>query len=104
MTSITAGQVRSFLLELYAEQFSKKGMSAGEVPDGFDLLNEGIIDSLGILELVTSLESRFELRIDFEDMDAERFTRIGDLSRYVAANAGLMAHCEQDCGGQLDHA
>lgn len=104
MTPITASQVRSFLLELYAEQLSKKGVLAEHVPDGFDLLNEGIIDSLGILELVTALEKRFDMRIDFEDMDAERFTRIGDLSRYVEANAGQMAHAELECGDQLDHA
>ncbi len=85
MTTTAATDVRAFLLEQYAEPLARHGVSAEQVSDGFDLLREGIIDSLGILDMVAAIEERFGMTIDFENMDAEQLTRVGALSRYVEA-------------------
>ena len=85
MTTTAATDVRAFLLERYAEPLARHGVSTDQVSGGFDLLREGIIDSLGILDMVAALEERFGMTIDFENMDAEQLTRVGALSRYVEA-------------------
>jgi acyl carrier protein len=82
MTS-SAAEVRAYILASLATPLAAKGLDPHEVPDSFDLLIEGVIDSFGIVELVGQLEERFGFEIDFSDLDADDLTRIGPLSRYV---------------------
>ena len=81
--SVTAREVRSFVLENLSDRLGAVGLTPEEVPDDFDLLGTGVIDSLGILEIVASLEERFGLQVDFEQLDPERLTVIGPFSEYV---------------------
>ena len=79
----TGTEVREFLLTRYAAKFQARGLQAEQVADDFDLLKEGVIDSLGIMELVVDLENHFGHPIDFEDLDAEAMTVFGPLTNYV---------------------
>ncbi len=47
------------------------------------LLKNGLIDSLGILEVVTFLEKEFSLTITDEELLPENFESIGSLSAFV---------------------
>ena len=58
-----------------------------EIPDDFDFLLSGIIDSFGILEMVCAIEDEFQIKLDLGMLDADDITRIGPLARYVAENA-----------------
>ena len=60
---------------------------AGEVPDEFDLRAEGVVDSLGFIELVSEIEARLGCQIDFDGLDSELLTRVGPLARYIAERA-----------------
>ena len=51
--------------------------------DGDSLLDSGIIDSLGILDLVTYLEETFEVVAEDEDLSPENFDSIDSLVRFV---------------------
>jgi acyl carrier protein len=51
-----------------------------------DLLSEGIIDSLGILQLVSYIEEEFSLAIPDEDVVIENFQSLDALSSYVDAH------------------
>lgn len=84
MNVITAEQVRGFLLDHFSERLSAAGYVPQEVPDDFDLLTKGIIDSFGVMELVVALEERFGVEVDFENLAAEDLTVIGPFARYVA--------------------
>ena len=86
MTQITPEVVRQFILEHYVTQFRALGLEPGQVPESFDLLLGGVMDSLGVLELVGALETRFNCQLDMAGLDAEKMTIIGPLSEYVAAN------------------
>lgn len=57
-----------------------------EVPDDFDFLLTGVIDSFGILEMVSAIEKEFAIQLDLELLDAEDITKIGPLARYIAAS------------------
>lgn len=60
------------------------GVELRTVSDNFDMLAEGVIDSLGFLELIVELESRLGVEIDLSDMNPEQLARVGPLSRYIA--------------------
>jgi acyl carrier protein len=84
MSSVTAEEVRVFLAERYSAPLASVGIDIGELSDDLDLMSEGIIDSLGIIELLSALESEFEIQIDFEDLDPEYLVVVGPFCRYVA--------------------
>lgn len=81
----TAPEIRDRIVAQYAGELGRRGIALSEVPPDFDLLTEGLVDSLGVLELVGVLEDTFQLEVDLADLDAEQLTVIGPLSEYVAA-------------------
>jgi acyl carrier protein len=87
MTPCTPEAIRDSLLALYADRLNERGLSASGVPDHYDLLVEGIIDSLGILELIGHIEEQFQITVDLEGLDAEQITVIGPLCAHVARTA-----------------
>ena len=86
MTKITSDQVRQFLLMKYGRPIRELGLNPLEIPDSFDFLLSGVIDSFGILEIVSSIEDEFRIRLDLAALDAEQITILGPLSQYVAEN------------------
>jgi acyl carrier protein len=87
MKTVTANDVRQFLIRKYAGQIKGAGADEANIPDTFDFLLTGVIDSVGVLEMVASLEKEFGLELDLTDLDAEKMTIIGPLSDFVAAQA-----------------
>src|SRR5438552_1281015 len=86
MNDVSPGRVRQFLLTRYAQPIEELGMDLNEVPDNFDFLLSGVIDSFGILEMVSSIEDEFGIQLDMATLDAEQITILGPLSQYVAEN------------------
>ena len=87
MKEIAPESVRQFLLVKYLERIQSLGLASAELPDDFDLLLSGVIDSFGILEMIGAIEEEFGIQLDLEALDAEQITIIGPLSCYVAENA-----------------
>ena len=79
----TASAVRGFILDQVSEPLSALNVEPGAVPDDFDLLERGVVDSFGLMELLADVEDRFGVEIDFNALDAEVLTLIGPLSRFV---------------------
>jgi acyl carrier protein len=69
------------------EQFIVADIAAGRgieaVAHDRDLLADGIIDSLGITELITFLEGKFAIKFDDDDIDAENFRSIDGIAAFV---------------------
>ena len=87
MKDVTPDNVRGFLLTRYYEPIIAMQLSLTEIPDDFDLLLSGVIDSFGILEMISAIEDEFRIQLDLALLDAEDITRIGPLARYIAENA-----------------
>ena len=51
--------------------------------DETSFLEEGIIDSTGVLELVNFLEEEFEITIDDEDLIPENLDSINNVNSYL---------------------
>jgi acyl carrier protein len=83
--SVSAHDVRAALLDELSEPLAAIGLDAGSVPDDFDLLVEGVIDSFGILELVSALEARYLTTLDFSELPVSDLTVVGPLSEHIAA-------------------
>jgi acyl carrier protein len=54
--------------------------------DEDSLLDAGVIDSLGILDLVGFLEETFGVQASDEDLNPENFDSIATLARFVESN------------------
>ena len=87
MDHLTPCDVRQFLLTRYSGTIEALGLKPAELTDDFDLLLGGVIDSFGILEMISLLEDEFNIQLDMANLDAEQITILGPLSNYVAHNA-----------------
>lgn len=69
--------IRNFVLERFplARQRSVSNQES--------LLENGILDSLGILEVVTFLEGEFLITVDDDELQPENFASIASMSVYV---------------------
>lgn len=47
------------------------------------LLDEGIIDSLMTIELITNLETHFNINIDFEELNHHNFNSVINISQLI---------------------
>ncbi len=90
-----------FLAERFAEPLAALNLSNKRLPDDFDLISEGVIDSFGIIELLAALEEKLGLELDFEDLDPEKLTLVGPFCDYVAMKSGASESTEaQNSAGQ----
>jgi acyl carrier protein len=59
-----------------------------ELPEDCDLLLSGMIDSIGLLDLVAAIQEFAGREIDFEILDPEEMTIVGPLCRFVSEEVG----------------
>jgi acyl carrier protein len=75
----TAAEVEQFIV---ADIAAGRGIES--VAHDRDLLADGIIDSLGITELIAFLEEKYAIKVDDDDIDAENFRSIDAIAAFVA--------------------
>ncbi len=61
------------------------------VGDNDELLNTGIVDSLGILEIVSFVERTFQITIADEELTSENFETLAALAKFVESKRGSSA-------------
>lgn len=85
MTTVTPDDVHKVLAEFIQDRLRTQGQDQPrELPQDCDLLLSGLIDSLGLLEMITAINDHFGREIDFETMDPEKITVVGPFCRFVA--------------------
>ena len=72
-------QVKRYVLENYLFTDDDKALS-----DQDSLIRKGIVDSTGMLELVTFLQERFGIRVADEEMIPANLETIDAISAFVA--------------------
>jgi len=74
----TKEKIRKFMIEnfLFGEDTDLK--------DDTSFLEEGIIDSTGVLELIEYLEEEFNIQIDDEDLIPENLDSLNNLEQFIA--------------------
>ena len=87
------GEIRAFLgknFPLYDEE--KVGREES-------LVESGVIDSLGILELVDFVEERFALRIPEDELLPENLDSIANITRYLEQKLGTNGVVRHEASG-----
>ena len=74
----TAAEVENFIVGELAH-----GRGIDSIEHDRDLLADGIIDSLGIVELINFLESRYAIKVDDDDIDPENFRSVASVVAFV---------------------
>ena len=83
-------RARDFVVHRLSRQAATLGIGIDQLVDDFQLMESGLIDSMGFVELIADLELEFDLEIDFEDMDPEKAGTVGGLVR-LASGGGETA-------------
>ena len=54
-----------------------------DLKEGDNLLANGIMDSLGVLKLVSFIEQEFDIRVPDEDVTVQNFRTLKDIANYL---------------------
>lgn len=65
--------------------FSENGFPYSE---DASFLEEGIVDSVGVMELVAFVEEKFGLRIDDADVTPDNFDSVNKLAAFIRRKSG----------------
>jgi acyl carrier protein len=85
MSALTSTDVRMFLKDYLGRKLAANGRGACEdLPEDCDLFLSGMIDSIGLLDLVAAIQEFAGREIDFEILDPEEMTVVGPLCRFVS--------------------
>lgn len=97
MSVVTPTEVRLFLKDYLNRKLDETGHgSCEDLPEDCDLLLSGMIDSIGLLELMEALREFSGSDIDFEILDSEEMTIVGPLCRFVSQQTGKVKSTERE--------
>ncbi len=74
----TRAEIRNFIIDNFM-----MGMNPDELSDSDSLLDKGIIDSTGVLELVGFLEENYKFSVEDEELVPENLDSLDNLVRYI---------------------
>jgi acyl carrier protein len=77
-----AAIIRAFIIESFL--YGRKGV---ELTDDFRLVEQGVIDSMGIFRLITFLEDAFGQKLDLAEIQYENFETIDAIAALITRNA-----------------
>jgi len=82
MMNVESEQIRSYIVEnfLFGDD---KGLD-----DTTSFLESGIIDSTGILELISFLEESFEMKVNDDELVPENLDSITNLVKFISMKTG----------------
>ena len=83
-------QVRTFILSNFYVA------DPATVTDATSLLQEGIVDSTGVLEIISFVEMSFGVTVEDEEMLPENLDSIAAIARFVARKQGGQARGLRD--------
>jgi acyl carrier protein len=84
MPTATAETVRNDLRTFIAQTFFI-GDGGGEFSDSDSFMQNGIIDSTGVLELTSFIEERYQITVDDKDMTPANLDSVNNLVGYITA-------------------
>ena len=59
----------------------------GDFADGDSLLEQGIVDSTGVLELIGFLESSFQISVEDDELTPDNLDSIDNLVRFITTKS-----------------
>ncbi|HVK19785.1 MAG TPA: acyl carrier protein [Actinokineospora sp.] len=74
-------EIKRFVLAEFAPD-----VRADELADNFDLLDNGVVDSLGLLRLIGWVGERYEIPVEEVDLTPDDFRSVDAIEKFVATH------------------
>ena len=72
--------VREFVLETLQREYTfEEGVNVDEI----NFVDDGYMDSLGLIQFVAELEDEFEIEFTEEEMESDEFRTVGTLIKMI---------------------
>ena len=85
MNRPTPDSVRVFVADFLNRKLRDRGQGPlNDLPDDYDVLLSGVLDSLAFVEMMMGAGEHFVGEIDFENLDPEKMTIVGPLCLFVS--------------------
>jgi hypothetical protein len=85
MSGPSPGDVRAVITQFLNGKLTQQARAPlSNLPDDYDLLLSGALDSLAFVEMMTSMGECFDWDVDLADLDFERVTVVGPLCIFVS--------------------
>jgi acyl carrier protein len=85
VNSATPDNVRVFVADFLNRKLKDRGQGPlRDLPDDYDVLLSGALDSLAFVEMMMAASEHFVGEIDFETLDPEKMTVVGPLCVFVS--------------------
>ena len=84
-TIAVADEIRQFVIENF---LFGKGES---LQDGESLLDKGVIDSTGVLELIQFIEDRYDIKIEDEEATPHNLDGVNSVANYVCKKLAIIS-------------
>jgi acyl carrier protein len=85
MNRPTPDNVRVFVADFLNRKLRDRGQGPlNDLPDDYDVLLSGVLDSLAFVEMMMATGEHFVGEIDFENLDPEKMTIVGPLCLFVS--------------------
>ena len=76
-------ELRKFIIDNYM-----KGFGSCNLSDDDSFLRQGIIDSVGVIELTNFVQRDYDIKIEVTEIMPENFDTINNLERYINKKLG----------------
>jgi len=76
--------IKLLIASILSRTLGARGMSTTDLQDDLDLRAQGLVDSLGFMQLIAALEARLERPIDLAELDPDHLTKVGSLAQHIA--------------------
>jgi acyl carrier protein len=70
--------IRAFIIEKLAGRKGRK-----EIDDTSDLISSGVVDSLGLMQLIAFLEERLGIKVNDEDVTPDNFESVDAILSFL---------------------
>ena len=84
---MTAGQIKSQVKDFISEQFFLN-TDDGDLANDVSLLESGIVDSTGIIELVAFLEQTYRITIEDEELVPSNLDSVNNVVSFIERKLG----------------
>ncbi|MGA2362122.1 MAG: acyl carrier protein [Candidatus Aminicenantales bacterium] len=81
---MSVDEIRSFIVETFLFEDDK------ELSETTPLLEKHIVDSTGVLEIVSFLEQRFGIRVEDAELIPENLNSIRNIANYIAKKSATL--------------
>ena len=79
--------IQKEVIKILSPNIEIAGINRDKITDEFDLISSGVIDSIGLLQLLTELEDFVGIELEFDELEADEVSEIGAICRFVSQQA-----------------